>query len=144
MGFRFFRTFDDRGNEVVYRDPMDHGTQLSDSERKRMGAKPGKIRGWIFGLSIMISFASWAFRMRQWSFAKISIHLGIVVVFTLIATWMVLPLIRRMLWSWRWQAKYKAIGRCPACQYSLVAIDPEQDGATVCPECGGAWRMTTY
>jgi hypothetical protein len=30
--------------------------------------------------------------------------------------------------------------RCAACGYSLVGVEPEQDGCRVCPECGGAWR----
>jgi transcription initiation factor TFIIIB Brf1 subunit/transcription initiation factor TFIIB len=32
--------------------------------------------------------------------------------------------------------------RCPHCGYDLrgLAADPE-DGATVCPECGCAWRL---
>ena len=29
---------------------------------------------------------------------------------------------------------------CLACGYSLKGIDPDPDGCTVCPECGGAWR----
>ncbi len=34
-------------------------------------------------------------------------------------------------------------GRCPHCGYSLrgLAAD-EQDGATICPECGCAWNLT--
>jgi hypothetical protein len=33
-------------------------------------------------------------------------------------------------------------GRCPACMYSLAELPAESDGCTVCPECGGAWRLT--
>ncbi|GJM19999.1 MAG: hypothetical protein DHS20C14_22120 [Phycisphaeraceae bacterium] len=30
---------------------------------------------------------------------------------------------------------------CPACTYDLAGLEPAPDGCTVCPECGGAWRM---
>jgi len=33
-------------------------------------------------------------------------------------------------------------GLCPACFYNLRSLAPEAaDGCTVCPECGGAWRL---
>jgi hypothetical protein len=31
---------------------------------------------------------------------------------------------------------------CPACGYRLSGIAPADDGCTVCPECGAAWRFT--
>ena len=31
--------------------------------------------------------------------------------------------------------------RCLSCEYSLAGLEPEQDGCTVCPECGGAWEL---
>lgn len=34
-----------------------------------------------------------------------------------------------------------ATGRCAACGYDLTATPPEADGLSVCPECGGAWRV---
>ncbi len=30
---------------------------------------------------------------------------------------------------------------CLVCRYSLDGLQPEPDGCTVCPECGGAWRI---
>jgi hypothetical protein len=30
--------------------------------------------------------------------------------------------------------------RCPACGQSLRGVPPMDDGLTVCPECGHAWR----
>ena len=30
---------------------------------------------------------------------------------------------------------------CPACAYRLVQLDADEDGCTVCPECGAAWRL---
>jgi hypothetical protein len=35
-----------------------------------------------------------------------------------------------------------ALGRCPCCNYELTQLPPEDDGCTVCPECGAAWRLT--
>ena len=32
---------------------------------------------------------------------------------------------------------------CPACTYSLVRLEADQDGCTVCPECGAAWHVKT-
>ena len=34
-----------------------------------------------------------------------------------------------------------SIGYCPSCAYRLFDIEAESDGCTVCPECGGAWRL---
>jgi len=31
--------------------------------------------------------------------------------------------------------------RCPSCAYHIGRVDPEADGCTVCPECGGAWHV---
>lgn len=30
---------------------------------------------------------------------------------------------------------------CPACGYNLKGLEPQDDGCTVCPECGAAWRL---
>ena len=30
---------------------------------------------------------------------------------------------------------------CPSCEYPLVQLTPESDGCSICPECGGAWRL---
>ncbi len=32
-------------------------------------------------------------------------------------------------------------GLCAGCGYSICELQPEADGCTVCPECGGAWRL---
>ena len=34
-----------------------------------------------------------------------------------------------------------AEGHCAACGYSLRGLEPEQDGATLCPECAAAWNV---
>lgn len=35
----------------------------------------------------------------------------------------------------------RRVGRCLACTYDLRELDPGDDGLTVCPECGAAWRV---
>jgi len=37
-------------------------------------------------------------------------------------------------------AVHLARNKCPSCGYSLSELPPANDGCTVCPECGGAWR----
>lgn len=32
-------------------------------------------------------------------------------------------------------------GHCPTCLYSLREIEPDDDDATTCPECGNAWDL---
>ncbi len=34
-----------------------------------------------------------------------------------------------------------ASGFCPNCRYGLQSLRPEEDGCTICPECGAAWRV---
>lgn len=31
--------------------------------------------------------------------------------------------------------------RCPACAYDLRGVPEDDDGITICPECGAAWRL---
>ena len=37
--------------------------------------------------------------------------------------------------------KMMSLQRCPGCLYSLGELPAETDGCTVCPECGGAWKL---
>jgi hypothetical protein len=34
-----------------------------------------------------------------------------------------------------------AAGLCPACGYGIRGVRQADDGCTVCPECGAAWRV---
>ncbi len=36
---------------------------------------------------------------------------------------------------------YPVIRRCASCGYDLSGLKAEEDGCTVCPECGAAWRL---
>lgn len=38
--------------------------------------------------------------------------------------------------------QWLAMGSCASCRYSLAEIEPEADGCVVCPECGGAWKIS--
>jgi hypothetical protein len=31
--------------------------------------------------------------------------------------------------------------QCPGCDHLLTGVPPQQDGCTICPECGAAWRL---
>ena len=43
----------------------------------------------------------------------------------------------------RWEAQLPSLPNvCVVCIYDLTGIPPESDGCTVCPECGGAWKLT--
>ncbi len=42
----------------------------------------------------------------------------------------------------RFHGQCMAINRCTACLYDLSAAPTEDDGCTVCPECGAAWRLS--
>ncbi len=35
-----------------------------------------------------------------------------------------------------------SIGHCPSCTYRIYDIEAEPDGCTICPECGGAWKLS--
>ena len=35
----------------------------------------------------------------------------------------------------------RCIGHCPCCALDLSDASSDQDGATVCPQCGGAWKV---
>ena len=36
---------------------------------------------------------------------------------------------------------FAALGRCGLCGYTLRGLQEEDDGCTICPECGAAWRL---
>lgn len=69
-----------------------------------------------------------------------SVHL--VLVISIVA--LVLPF-----WKWansRTRLRFTRLvleqGHCPSCGYALADIPAADDGCTVCPECGSAWRIS--
>ncbi|MEM1165049.1 MAG: hypothetical protein AAGI30_02025 [Planctomycetota bacterium] len=40
-----------------------------------------------------------------------------------------------------WDAFRARPSACIACRFDLRGLEPEDDGCTVCPECGAAWRV---
>lgn len=42
----------------------------------------------------------------------------------------------------KWQAGgLVVVNRCASCGYSLKELPPAEDGCTICPECGAAWKL---
>ncbi len=42
----------------------------------------------------------------------------------------------------RLQSRFsRIIGRCASCGYDLHGLGREDDGCTICPECGTAWKL---
>lgn len=132
---------DDRGQSVTYRDPMYHGTALSKAEGARLNGKQHIRRMRLLMPFLILAAGFQLFLMAQSPIATVISKLAITAAGTLMVWWFVIPPFRHSLWSRRWRSQYKEMGRCPACQYSLEAISPTLDGCTICPECGGAWRM---
>jgi uncharacterized Zn finger protein (UPF0148 family) len=54
-------------------------------------------------------------------------------------------LILTLIWSRRrvedLRGKILAKRHCAACGYSLRRLEADQNGRTVCPECGAAWKL---
>jgi hypothetical protein len=45
-------------------------------------------------------------------------------------------------WLWRGERGWCVVmACCPACDYDMVGLAVREDGLSVCPECGGAWKM---
>ncbi len=68
------------------------------------------------------------------AFLAIGVALSIILI-------VMIPFIRCYMWDRFWQGRFKAINRCPACEYDMKGRMPEADGCSICPECGGAWRV---
>ncbi len=71
------------------------------------------------------------------------IHYGYLAVLVGSGVLMVAP---AMVWSVRaapgpYCYRRLLLRRCPSCDFWLMEITAEGDGCTVCPECGGAWRI---
>lgn len=128
---------DDRGRRVVYRDPMYGKSQLSHAERESVNRSQ---KGLVLGssvVSMMILLSLLLSRPMSAAVPMLAFGLGSAA----FIYWIVLPPIRAALLNAKWKDRYKAIGRCPACQYEISGCAAEADGCTVCPECSGAWRM---
>lgn len=70
----------------------------------------------------------------QWAFTPVSL--------TVIASLFVAlcPIACRLLW--RGERGWCLVMRCcPACNYDMSGLTTRDDGLTVCPECGAAWRL---
>lgn len=81
---------------------------------------------------------AWWIDFRHWDW------FGVVRVGVMLAAWGAVCL---MMWSifslgaWFWRDLCVRARQCAACGYPIGDLPPADDGCTVCPECGGAWRL---
>ena len=87
--------------------------------------------------------------------SKVSPRLTVVIVVAFVAFLVAPPMVVLLLplafvtWLLWWfftgrqeaAERMAAGGACPSCEYELTGLVAEQDGATVCPECGAAWKL---
>ena len=67
---------------------------------------------------------------------------GVLILFTVLRPVMRRRQIRRLRRAKEiWGERVAAHCHCFLCAYSLDGLMPEADGCTVCPECGGAWKI---
>lgn len=90
----------------------------------------GELTGVLFGIDISMDFLSLPGQVQFWGYA--------------ISFGGAIGLINKF-YGWRdasaaVQAMSRA-GLCASCGYRIDEIEPEDDGCTVCPECGAAWRL---
>ncbi len=132
---------DDRGRSVEWRDPRHHASELGVKERTYVSGRVFGIPVWVAYVAVAVSCLYQLILMMQLSGSAIIMRLGFSLVFAAAAWWLILPHVRRRLWIRNWKRRFMELGRCPTCQYSIASLEPESDGCTVCPECGGAWRL---
>jgi hypothetical protein len=139
---------DDRGVVVEVRLRREMATRI-DTRRERLN------RVW----ASMLEDHVLRVPMRRFNVALLSTFLilgGFVVaatVFNVSALWFVLPIVGlplglytsrvgRLLCVYLDSVVVLSAGHCASCGYELAQLPPEDDGCTVCPECGAAWRLT--
>lgn len=86
------------------------------------------VGAFVLGADIVSSLSAWILFPLFLCFVIVPV-LGIAV-----------PFLLNMPNPWNRRAA-KIVRRCFACAYSLDGITVEQDGCTVCPECGAAWKL---
>ncbi len=153
MGGRPFR--DDRGQRVRLRQhKLIHAVRLSPRERHVVktydrlvdtikAAHPLNLLSTSLGMLVLGAMSAWMTHV-QWQQAVFSYRLAFVLfafaaAFALvgIASPFVLIARRRFL-----EIEIRRLPRlCPQCLYDLAGSPAEDDGCTVCPECGAAWRF---
>lgn len=143
---RQYARLDDRGQEVVLC-PYDEVPQAMKLTVKEIDAARAWHRNhrfpwreiWLFLLglaaAIMILFLPHISGVQLapvWDWVCAAIAIGMVVASSPILT---ASLLRHA------SNGVLAAGRCPSCYYHLSLLQTEDDGCTVCPGCGAAWRL---
>ncbi len=117
-------------------------TTIPEGSRQRMEAKIGSELRWKYKVRVIVGGVLAYFALN-------------IVIDTLVPgnvpSWTpgltLVPCVVVIVWASRHfiRGRYPRIilahGFCPACGYNLAQLDPHEDGCTVCPECGAAWRI---
>jgi hypothetical protein len=116
---------------------LDEVRQLQQVAAKGM-VVPGAIMGSLFGMSFVAWNALVGRHLNPRWFGELSVFLLIPGLW-IISDFAVLSRYRPRYARARRRAALE-LGLCPWCYYRLNG-EADPDGLTVCPECGGAWRM---
>lgn len=134
---------DDRGAEAVIAPANWTAMELTDVERLRLALwlKENPRRGdrWITPAWILF-LLGFVFAVNSiWHLNRASSWL-LFACFTLPASLLMRRLRQRRAMA-RQVPALLAMRRCPACAYGIDDLKAADDGCTVCPECGGAWKL---
>lgn len=100
-------------------------------------------RGVLFGLlalplllvaALAPAFMSFQWKWPLWLMLLAAVPLGLIPPIVTI-------FVMRRTMGGRLARVYAHAGYCGSCGHDLAGILPEQDGCSVCPECGSAWRV---
>lgn len=136
---------DDRGNEVEFREikKMPSGDQITKQDLTEAIKRTKKFD--LSGVTIvlcatfLIGLGSWAF----FYFTKIDLPLWadwLVSIFYTLMAFLVMRFIK-VKFLIAYAKILLTINRCASCGYSLKELPLADDGCTICPECGAAWKL---
>ncbi len=133
-GVRVTRRIDEQSRKAVWRSRHKAQKRAADIQR---GLNVYAAAG-LIGVPVVVATQgmSWFLKphIPEWAYTPVSL--------TAIASLCValLPFAYRLLWRGE-RAWCVVLHCCPACNYDLAGLSPRDDGRTVCPECGAAWRL---
>lgn len=101
------------------------------------------IVGFMFYRSVRAQLTPMEVEMMRAAAREVLHQEGLGLVLGLLANGLALLLVLLMVRATAWRRARYCLGKhvCPVCAYRLEGLRVEEDGCTVCPECGGAWRL---